>query len=69
MPIDMELFKRVYNLSHGRSDYVDEAVNRYLEGKDYTSLPDGTQIVDAFVMLGDYLNAQAEQSKSNSGSS
>jgi hypothetical protein len=67
MAINIEAFKRAYELSHGKSDNVIQAVQMYHLGEDYTKLSDGVQIIDAYSLLVNYIFTQYEQSKSNSG--
>lgn len=69
MAINLERFKHAYQLSHGKSDNVIKAIQMYHLGEDYTSLPDGVQIIDAYSLLVNYIFSQYEESKSNSGSS
>lgn len=67
MAINIEVFKRAYEASHGKSDNVMQAIRMYHLGEDYTTLPDGVQIIDAYSLLVNYVFIQYEESKSNSG--
>ena len=69
MAINLNTFKRAYELSHGKSDNVIKAIQMYHLGEDYTVLPDGVQIIDAYSLLVNYLFSQHQESKSNNGSS
>lgn len=54
--IDIERFKTAYHKATGAStDNVQTAIIYYLDGDDYTVIPDGVRIVDMYCFLHEYL--------------
>lgn len=55
--IDIERFKTAYHKATGGStDNVQTAIIYYLDGDDYTVIPDGVRIVDMYCFLYEYLD-------------
>lgn len=57
--INIESFKEAYRKATGAStDNVQTAIIYYLDGDDYTVIPDGVRIVDMYNLLYEYLELE-----------
>jgi hypothetical protein len=72
MSIDIENFVKALTTGSGIDEEdIRASVDAYLKGEDYTEVGNGNSVmvIDVYATLGTYLTLQAEQSKSNSGTS